>query len=51
MIKHRLNIEFAKQCNKEVQNFCRTAGFGMINETPENIDQASLETIIVQAKE
>ena len=38
MIKYCLNTEFAKQCNKEVQNLCRTASFGMMNEIPEDID-------------
>lgn len=51
MIKHRLNTEFAKRCNKEVQNLCRTASFGMMNETPGDIDRAPLETVVVQAKE
>ena len=51
MIKHRLNTEFAKRCNKEVQNLCRIAGFGMMNETPGDIDRAPLETIVVQAKD
>lgn len=47
MIKHCLNTKFEKQCNKEVQNLCRTAGFGMMNETPKNIDQVPLKTIVV----
>lgn len=51
MIKYCLNTEFAKQYNKEVQNFCRTAGFGIMNETFEDIDRELLVTIVVQAKD
>ncbi len=51
MIKYHLNTKFAKQCNKEVQNLCRTAGLGMMSETPGDINRAPLETIVVQAKD
>lgn len=47
--KYCLNTIFAKQCNKEMQNLCRTAGFDIMGETPRDINQTFLETIVAQA--
>lgn len=47
IIKHFLNIEFAKQYNKEIYNICKTAWFDIKSKIPRNINRTPFKTIII----